>query len=261
MYTPVFNPAATANVLLDSWHRGTQLQELPIELRPGSLADGYGAQDELFKAAGGVRAGWKLGVGSPALLRAGNLVRPLVGQLAANRLHRSGAHIRLPSDGAITVECEIAFVLARDIAPMPGREPESDDIRHACVTFELVRSRFVNRRTVGWPSFVADNVGFEALVVGESFSAGLDLALLRKLDASATVSLDGHVKAQALVGEDATDPLRSLASLYAHAAERGVTLLAGDIISTGAMCKPFDVEGRGHVLSASYLDRELTFSI
>lgn len=261
MPTSTFNPAATAELLLDQWRRETQLEALPVALRPQTLAEGYAAQDALFRAAGGVRGGWKLGVGSPAQLRAGNLSRPLIGQLEAQRLHRSGAQVRLPLNAPVTVECEIAFVLARDLPPLAGREVDPADIRHACVTFELVRSRFVDRRAVGWPSFVADNVGFEALVVSAPFSDGLDADLLRQVDASATVSLDGQVKARAQSGDDVTDPLRSLAALYAHAADRNVTLRAGEIVSTGAMCKPFDIVGAGHVLRATYLDQELMLSL
>lgn len=261
MPTSTFDPAATAELLLDQWRRQTQLDALPPALKPDSLEQGYAAQDALFRAAGDARGGWKLGVGSPAQLRAGNLARPLIGQLAQTRLHRSGAHVELPLNAPITVECEIGFVLARDIAPQAGREVEPADIRHACVTFELVRSRFVDRRAVGWPSFVADNVGFEALVISEPFSIGLDVDLLRQVDASAAVWLDGEVKARAQTGDDVTDPLRSLAALYAHAADQNVTLRAGEIVSTGAMCKPFDIVGGGHTLRATYLDQELTLSL
>lgn len=261
MPTSSFDPAATARLLLAQCRSQNQLEALPPELRPATLQDGYAAQDALFAAAGGVRAGWKLGVGSPAQLRAGQLSRPLIGQLERARLYPSGAQVQVPASGAITVECEIAFVLARDIAPQAGREVEPADIRHACVTFELVRSRFTDRRAVGWPSFVADNVGFEALIISEPFSPGLDADRLREVDASAAVLLDGQVKARAQTGDDVTDPVRSLAALYAHAADRGITLRAGDIVTTGAMCKPFDIDGPGHTLTATYLDQTLTVSV
>ncbi|MBB1594143.1 hypothetical protein A9973_08670 [Achromobacter sp. UMC46] len=75
------------------------------------------------------------------------------------------------------------------------------------------------------------------------------------------MSLDGQVKARAQTGDDATDPLRSLAALYAHAADRNVTLRAGEIVSTGAMCTPFDIVGSGHTLTATYLDQALTLDV
>jgi 2-keto-4-pentenoate hydratase len=252
-----FDPSACASVLLQAWRNGEQMTELPPQVRPQSIAQGYDAQDRLFAAAGGVRAGWKLGVGSIAALRSGNPARPLVGQIEKARCYSTGAAISLRGTGQVTIECEIAFVLARDVQPGAAPANVLDVVRSACVTFEVVKSRFVNRRSVGWPSFVADNIGFEALVVGEA----IDVAKRHEVDASVQVSLDGAVVAKALTGDDATDPVASLASLLAHAGERGIVLREGDLVSTGAMCKPFDIQGTGHELVASYLGRELKFRV
>lgn len=255
----LFNPQAVSDVLLRAWRTGSLLTELAEDIRPSTLDEGYDAQDALLSASGGLRAGWKLGVGSPAQMRAGGLARPLVGQIEKARCHASGTKLQMPSPDPVTVECEIAFVLNRDVPPTPGREPHPEDIRHACVTFEIVRSRFTDRRAVGWPSFSADNVGFEALVVGDALGGGLDLAMLRDVNDTATVLLNEAPKSKALTGDNATDPLRSLAALFGHAAERGITLRTGEIISTGAMCQPFDISGVGHQITATYLGRELTF--
>lgn len=260
MQSDSFDPTASATLLLKTWRAETLLDSLPAELRPHTLQQGYDAQDCLFKAAGGTRAGWKLGVGSPAAMRAAQLARPLVGQLETARCHASGADLQLPTRAPLTIECEIAFVLARDIEPLPNRSVQPDDIRHTCLTFEVVRSRFVDRKRVGWPSFTADNVGFEALIIGAPACDGLDLQVLRSLAETTVVHLDGEPKAGVLSGDAATDPLNSLAALYAHAAERGETLRAGDIVSTGALCEPFDITGSGHRLSVRYLDEELAFS-
>jgi 2-keto-4-pentenoate hydratase len=161
----------------------------------------------------------------------------------------------------VTIECEVAFVLKRDVQPEPGRLPTVEDIRATCVTFEVVRSRFVDRKSVGWPSFAADNVGFEALVISEPLCAGIDAALLAELAATAVVYLDGVTKAHGLFGDAATDLLSSLAALYAHAAERGEVLRAGDIVSTGAMCAPFDLVGTGFCVSVQYFGKALTFTL
>lgn len=256
-----FDSAAVASTLLETWRSGELLPALPEAIKPQTLEQGYTAQNELFKASGGVRAGWKLGVGSPAAMRGANLSRPLVGQLEQARCHRSGAHLHMPAPTQVTIECEIAFVLDRDLPPLAGRKIEPQDIRSTCVTFEVVRSRFTDRKTVGWPSFVADNVGFEALVIGESACSGLDENVLRELAETVIVHLDGVPKAKGLFDETATNPLNSLAALYQHAAEYEITLRAGEIISTGAMCQPFDIVGAGHELSVSYFGKELKFSL
>ncbi|MNT79570.1 hypothetical protein D3C72_2189150 [compost metagenome] len=64
-----------------------------------------------------------------------------------------------------------------------------------------------------------------------------------------------------MTGDAATDPIASLAALYAHAAERGQTLKANDIVSTGAMCQPFDLVGSGYEVSVKYLGKQLSFTL
>ncbi|WP_218953739.1 2-keto-4-pentenoate hydratase [Pseudomonas sp. SbOxS1] len=257
-----FDPAAPARLILDSWRSGQHMDSLPADVRPESLDQGYEAQEQLFSIAGGERAGWKLGVGSPAGMRLANLDRPLVGQLERARLHASGVRLQMPSDAPVTIECEVAFILDRDVSPQRGKAPEAADFRATTITFEVVRSRFTDRKTVGWPSFTADNVGFEALVVGEPICAGIDEDLVRSLPHSVVVYLDGEPKAKGLFGDPATDPFNSLSALYEHAAERGYTLREGDIISTGAMCEPFDLAASGeHHVSVTYLGKSLEFFV
>lgn len=115
---------------------------------------------------------------------------------------------------------------------------------------------------VGWPTFVADNVGFEALVVGRPICAGIQEDLVLSLPHSMVVHLDGKLKAKGLFGDTATDPFKSLVALYEHAAERGYAFREGDIISTGAMCEPFDLTPLGqHCVSVSYAGEVLEFFI
>ena len=250
-----FDPKYCAETLLNAWRTGSQLSALPLKLQPKTLTDGYDAQDCLMVATGATRSGWKLGVGSPSQLRACGLKRPLIGQVTQSHCHTDGAIIHLPSDAPVTVECEIAFILARDIPSDAPRRVPPDGIASACVTFEIVRSRFVNRRGVGWPSFVADNVGFEALVIGKP----LHTDLIHEINKTVEVQLNGVCVARALAGDDATDPITSLQALLDHAGERQITLREGDIITTGAMCKPFDTQGTGQILTASFLGHQLSF--
>jgi 2-keto-4-pentenoate hydratase len=251
-----FDPAPAASQLAAAWRAGRQLTELPEAMRPRTLTEGYDLQ-EAFIASMGDAAGWKLGVGSPAAMRGAGLERPLVGRVLASRLHRAGEAVKMPSRAPVTVEFEVAFVLARDIAPGETLHSPLDAVSAAHVTFELVLSRFANRRAVGWPSFAGDSVGFEALVVGSP----IDLARVDAVAASAVVSVDGVATARGLAGDEFTDPVRSLGYLLEHAAERGVTLARGQIVTTGAAAKPFDLAGRDAEVAARYLDAELRFRI
>ncbi|ARP94493.1 2-keto-4-pentenoate hydratase [Bordetella genomosp. 13] len=250
-----YDPTAAAELLASAWHHGASLQELPAECRPATLAQGYALQDRLIAVMGTPTAGWKLGMGSPNMMRAANLQRPLVGRLLQSRCHPAGATLRLAQPNApVTVEFEIAFVMGRDVAPGEAPSDVLDAVAATHVAFELVQSRFLDRRTVGIPSFVGDTVGFGAFVLGAEIAP----ARIDEVIASARVDVDGVEHAQGQSGDDLPHPIVSLGYLFDHARERGITLRQGEIVTAGAVARPFDVaQGSGVALRARYADGEL----
>ncbi len=248
-----FDPTPAARMLAEAWRSGKQISELPVEIQPRNLNEGYDVQDQLFAQMNEPLAGWKLGVGSPAAMRGAGLDRPLVGRILASHCHHSGDTVQLPSAAPITVEFEIGFVLGRDIAPGTTLASPLDAVASVHATFELVLSRFVNRRAAGWPSFAADGVGFEALIVGDP----IDPAQIDDVARTVVVSLDGKETARGLGGDDLTNAIASLGYLINHARDRGVTLKRGELVSTGANAKPFDVAGADFEIVARYLQSEL----
>jgi 2-keto-4-pentenoate hydratase len=242
----VFDPAPAAALLAAAWRSGEQMIALPAAMRPQTLAQGYALQDRLIAAMDDPPSGWKLGVGNPAAMRHSGLGKPLIGRVLGSRVHRSGDSVRVPGGGApITFEFEIAFVLARDIVPTTVVEDPMSVVASTCTTFELVRSRFVDRLAVGWPSFAGDSVGFEALVVGADVDAGQIDAIAR----SVVVERDGVEIARGLSGDALTDPIGSLGALLTHAREYGVTLKRGEIVTTGVVAKPFDFSAGGEFVA------------
>jgi 2-keto-4-pentenoate hydratase len=55
-----FDPAPAASLLAAHWRNGTQLTELPPEIRPRTLHEGYDVQDRLIAEMGEEVSGWKL---------------------------------------------------------------------------------------------------------------------------------------------------------------------------------------------------------
>ena len=248
-----FDPVPAAALLVSHWRSGARLAELPAAVRPRDLNNGYDVQDRFVAETGEAVSGWKLGVGSPAAMKSAGLNRPLIGRLFASRCHRSGDTARLPDSAPVTVEFEVAFILGRDIAPDDTLVAPLDVVSSTHAAFELVRSRFIDRRAVGWPSFVADNVGFEASILGDA----IDPSRIGAVIDTVVVSVDGEEKAKALAGDDLTDPIKSLGYLMEHARERGVTLRKGDIVTTGAIGKPFDIAGGNAEIVASFVGSTL----
>lgn len=250
-----FDPGPAAGVLARAWRSGMRLSELPQGIRPSTLEQGYDVQDELMRRLGEPVAGWKLGVGSSLMKRQSGAGRSLAGRVLQSRVHRPGDVVALPSSAPVTVEFEIAYVLGRDIRPAEPLFPVLDAVAEVRTAFELVLSRFIDRRAVGWPSFVADNAAFHALVLGEPF----DATRIDELRTPLVVHLDGQTAALATQGEDITDPVAALEDLVALARERGMVLPAGSIISTGSVSKPFTVAANAAHIRATFLGQELAF--
>ncbi|CAN5460087.1 fumarylacetoacetate hydrolase family protein [soil metagenome] len=236
-------------LLIDAWTGGTQLRELPASARPQDVSQGYDIQDRLIEAlAPDPVVGWKLGAGSHKVKRASGVGRSIAGRLLRSRVFASGDRVTLLNDSPVTVEIELAFVLAHDVLPGAGIDDPLSVVSGARLTAELVQSRFFDRRAVGWPSFAADDAGFGALVAGPEI-AWSELAELRE---SMNVSVDGVHRAGAAIGDDVTDPFQALADLLAIARERDMVLPAGSIISTGSQSAPFELSGGGKVLARTH---------
>lgn len=248
-----YDASPAAALLAKAWRDGRQLDELPPDIRPATLGQGYALQDAFIQALGDTPTGWKLGVGSVAAMRAGGLERPLVGRLFAPQCHKADASVTFACAAPITVEFEIAFVLGRDVAPGTAPADAMRAVASTHVAFELVQSRFVNRRAVGWPSFAGDNVGFGASILGEQ----IDPASISRVVSTVTVQANGQPQARGLTDDDAIDPVQALRYLFEHATNRGITLHRNDIVTTGAVAKPFDIAPGQADIEARYLKSSL----
>lgn len=250
-----FDPGPAGVLLASAWRSGELLTELPAEIRPRTMTEGYDVQDRLIAELGLACVGWKLGVGSVLQKRTSGVGRSIAGRILSPNVHRTGDTVLLPNAAPVTIEFEIAYILGRDILPGEPEPALRDAIAEVRVAFELVLSRFVDRRAVGWPSFAADNAAFQTLVLGDAVPPDR----LDDLVTSLVVTADGDEAARALRGEDATDPEAALADLVAVARERGMPLPKDSIISTGTLSKPFTIAAPSTTIRAGFLGEELHF--
>jgi len=248
-----FDPGPAATQLAEAWRSGSLLTELPAAIRPATLSQGYDVQDRLIAMLGEPVAGWKLGVGSALQKRQAGIGRSIAGRVLQSCLYREGSTVSIPNAAPITIEFEIAYVLSRDVLPEETEVAPLDVVGAVHAAFEIVLSRFTDRRAVGWPSFAADDAAFHALVLG----APIDATRIGELRNSLVVSVDGKEMARSAIGEDATDPVAALGDLIAIARERGMRLPKGSVVSTGTVSKPFNVSAAKARITARYLGTEL----
>jgi 2-keto-4-pentenoate hydratase len=246
-----FDLALAAAILADAWKSGSLLSELPRDVRPRTMSQGYDIQDVFVAQLGDATVGWKLGVGSAVQKRQSGAGRSIAGRLLTSRVYCNDDIVPLPNAAPVTVEFEVAYVLGLDVQPDEKAVAGLDVVSEVRAAFELVLSRFVDRRAVGWPSFAADDAAFQALVVGSP----LDYSRISEL----VVELDGQEAARSVFGEDATDPEAALCDLISLARERKMVLPRGSIISTGTVSKPFNIASPAAFVWARFLETELGF--
>jgi 2-keto-4-pentenoate hydratase len=193
-------------------------------------------------AAGGTLAGWKVGATNPGAQVNFGLTQAVYGRLFAETRIADGD--ALPSAALIhpRLECEVAFVLARDLAG-PAATPES---ALAAVEGVVAAFEIVDARTEGWGAkmheMIADNV-FQAryLLGGEIVPVrGLDLATLEVV-----LKKNGAEAARATGANVLGSPANAVAWLANRLADHGQMLKAGEIVLAGSLtpllsCAPGD---------------------
>lgn len=94
MARSTFVPDDAGDVLLDADRAHRLLEELPEQIRPVTLADGYDAQDRVVARLGQV-VGWKLGAESPRAKRETGLGLPIAGRILVDRRFDEGQPVEL----------------------------------------------------------------------------------------------------------------------------------------------------------------------
>ncbi len=161
---------------------------------------------------------------------------PIVGFVPTSRFHASGAFVEVPATAMVLLEVEVALSIPERWSDGAAFEPE------AHLAFEVVCSRFVDRITVGLPSFVGDDSGFHALVVGDP----VPLARLSELlDAGASLYHDGAMVAGPAIGRECPDPLDVFDRFRALARAIDIPVATTMTIATGSLILPFETDGDG----------------
>src|SRR4051812_19265126 len=144
------------------------------------------------------------------------------------------------------MEVEFAVRLCRDL-PRRGtgsydRSDILDAIEHLVLGIEVIGGRFDSAANVPFLSFLADNLGNRAYVIGD----GVPLSALSEVNGlDCRVTLDGQPLYQAPTSHPAGDPLMPLLA-YANAQSDHLGgLRAGQVVTTGSLCGVLPVRAAG----------------
>ncbi|MGY4349018.1 2-keto-4-pentenoate hydratase [Bradyrhizobium sp. GM7.3] len=211
--------------------RSVVSSSLPVPLSPASAMQVQAlVQERLARPVGG----WKVAIGPQQL----PIAAPLLD------LYPDCSEVSLSQN--CTIEVELAVYLRKDL---PWREAGSyersdilDSIENVVLGIEVIGGRFDSAANVPFLSFLADNLGNRAYVIGDNVPLSA-LSEVNGLDCH--VTLDGEPLYQAPASHPAGDPLSPLLA-YANAQSDHLGgLKAGQVVTTGSLCGVVPVRAAG----------------
>lgn len=228
------------------WQAGSAMDALPPELAPATRADGYAIQACLERYSAEPRAGWKIAATSAAGQRHIGVDGPMAGRLLVERLYDDsdggGATLSLDGNRMRVAEPEFAFRLGAALPPREAPYTASEAMAAVAelhLAIELPDSRFAQFARAGGPALIADNACARDLVVGppvEPSWVNTDLAMHPvRIRADDRPAHDGS--GAAVLG----DPRLALAWLVNEVTSLGITILPGELVTTGVCTIPLPV--------------------
>jgi 2-keto-4-pentenoate hydratase len=226
---------------------GTVLDALPPALRPATPAQGHAIQALLPQVAGQRVVGWKIAATSVAGQKHINVGGPLAGRIVSGFVLGDGKPVSLAGNRMRVVEPEFAFCIGRDLAPRAAPYTAAEVLGAVASlhpAFEIPDSRYAVFTHAGEAQLIADDACCGPFRFGPAAPPGwreLDLPTHR---VRATVSNQDGVRftrdgeGRAALG----DPRIALTWLANELSSLGLTLEAGQFVSTGTCMVPLEIE-------------------
>ena len=240
---------AAADLLFHSWSNGLRMEALPADVRPSTRAEGYGIQALVERRSAFPLFGWKIAATSKAGQTHINVDGPLAGRLLRERVKASGETVSFGTHAQMRVaEAEFAFRIARPLAPR-SRPYEAGEVLDAVAALhpaiELPDSRFDDFTIVGAPQLIADNACAHYFVLADAAPdlwRGLDLVEHRVLG-----RVQGKLEREGRGANVLGDPRIALTWLVNELSGLGITLAAGQVVTTGTCLVPLEIEAGDRV--------------
>ncbi len=231
--------AAASRTISGHWRAGTKLAALEAAQRPQSRKDGYAIQAELEKS--GKLFGWKIAATSEAGQKHINVRGPQAGRILADKVIADGGTASMHGNAMRVAEPEFCFRLARDLPPRPTPYSVAevlDAVATLHPAIEIPDSRFADFVGAGEAQLIADNACAHLFVLGASTEASWrtrDLVEERPVITMRGQTFVGHGKN--VLG----DPRVALAWLVNELSGLGITLRAGEVVTTGTCHPPLPI--------------------
>ncbi|HET6875269.1 MAG TPA: fumarylacetoacetate hydrolase family protein [Acidimicrobiales bacterium] len=203
---------------------------------------------DLWIAAGRRVSGRKIGVTSKAVQQQVGVDQPDFGTLFADTEYGDGVEIEAGRLIQPRAEAEVALVLERDLNSAPhGFAQIIQSVAFALPAIEVVDSRIANW-DISIVDTVADNASCGLYVVG---GRPVPLSAFDPRTVPMRMTLDGQDASSGTGAACLGNPVQAARWLADVLCERGIPLMAGDVIMTGSL-GPLVSLGPGQELAAEF---------
>ena len=233
---------AASITLQNHWRAGTKLDAFEAAQRPHSRAEAYAIQAEIERTSGAKLFGWKIAATSEAGQKHINVPGPMAGRILKETLIEVGGTAPMAGNKMRVAEPEFAFRMRTDMPPRSlaysvAEVLDAVDALHPAI--EIPDSRFVDFVHAGEAQIIADNACAHLFVLGPASTANwraTDLAEERPMITMRGERFIGHGKN--VLG----DPRIALAWLANELRGLGLTLRAGEVVTTGTCHAPLPIQ-------------------
>jgi len=234
--------ADASRTLCHHWRAGTKFGGLDLSQRPHDRAEGYAIQAEVERTSAKPLFGWKIAATSEAGQKHINVNGPMAGRILAETVIPDGAKAAMTGNEMRVAEPEFAFRMSRDLPPRSSPYSVAevlDAVGTLHPAIEIPDSRFANFVSAGAPQLIADNACAHLFVLGEATTAdwrARDLVEERPVVTMRGKQFIGH--GRNVLG----DPRVALAWCANELRGLGLTLRAGEVVTTGTCHPPLPIQ-------------------
>ncbi len=249
--TPTAGQQEAARTLHSLWTSRGRFAALPENIRPATRRDGYAVQQAFEQINGQTVSGWKIAATSVDGQRHINVDGPLAGRIYQDRMLPVGAKVSLKDNLMHVAEIEFAFRFAQDL-PTRVTEYTVNEVLAAVAavhpSIEVPDSRYEDFVKVGTAQLIADNACACLFILGPS---GTDWQEFDYLNQPITVTLNGGAIDSGYGRNVLGDPRVALTWIVNELSSIGVTMKAGQFVTTGTCRVPVKVQP-GDVVHADF---------
>jgi 2-keto-4-pentenoate hydratase len=234
---------SASELLVRHWKEGMVLASLPPSLCPSNRAQAYEIQAQIETISQYPLWGWKIAATSLAGQKHIGIDGPIAGRLLAEMVFDEGSVVPFGANRMRVAEAEFAFSLGHDLPPRQAPYLTAqvlEAVSDLYLAIEIPDSRYVDFATAGGPQLIADNACAHQFVLGPKAPV-----IWRSLDLAAH-QVEGRVgdrlRRDGIGSNVLGDPRIALTWLVNELSSIGVTLAAGQLVTTGTCLAPLEIQ-------------------